>query len=163
MPYSLRVKRLAYEVDPVCWVSYSGAPVERKRRMEARRIASLKTAARFVAVVDRILSRNLKPKAPSMSHTFFRAPPMMINMMMHFHCAVGPFTPERSRTSPAYTKFVKSLLAAGLIERPTKQQRAEYPGWAYKTTEKGDVWVEAICATPLPVPNEPKWVVPTRR
>jgi hypothetical protein len=88
-----------------------------------------------------------------------RAPPFMIHMMLHFATTIGPFQPEAQRTSAAYTKFIKRLLSAGLVERPTKQEREDYPGWAYKATEKGKVWVEAICSTPLPVEAEPKWTV----
>jgi hypothetical protein len=88
-----------------------------------------------------------------------RVPPLMVAMMLHFATTVGPFRPEATRTSPAYTKFIKQLLSKGLVERPTREEREAYPGWAYKATDKGRVWVEAICRTPLPVEAEPKWVV----
>jgi len=85
---------------------------------------------------------------------------MKIAMLMHFYGCCDPFAPECTRTSPAYTQFVKELLRDGLIERPTKQQRQDYPGWAYKTTAKGDVMVNAICTTPQPV-ERTRWVMPT--
>lgn len=41
------VKRIAYVMDPECWVSYTGKPREFKQRMELRRQASLTRAARM--------------------------------------------------------------------------------------------------------------------
>jgi hypothetical protein len=80
-----------------------------------------------------------------------KVPPMKIAMMLHFATTIGPFTPEAQRTSLAYTRFVKELLRDGLVKRPTKEQRAAYPGWAYMTTPRGDCYVEALTKIPLPV------------
>jgi hypothetical protein len=85
---------------------------------------------------------------------------MKIDMMIHFATTVGPYTPEQSRISPAYTKFVKQLLADELIERPTREQREEWPGWAYKATDRGRAYVEALKAVQLPV-AETRWIVPS--
>ncbi len=84
---------------------------------------------------------------------------MKIEMMLHFATTVEPFAPEAQRTSPAYTKFVKQLLNDGLVERPTREERAAYPGWAYKATDKGRAYVEALKNVQLPV-AETKWSVP---
>lgn len=94
-----------------------------------------------------------KPKVP-------RVPPMKISMMLHFYAVVGPYTPENARTSAAYTQFVKELLHDGLIERPTHTERFRYPGWAYRTTGKGEAWVHAICTVPVPVAKT-RWIIPS--
>jgi hypothetical protein len=88
-----------------------------------------------------------------------RNPPMKINMLLHFYGCAEAFAPEKCRTSPAYTQFVKELLRDGLIERPTREEREEYPGFAYRTTEKGDAFVHAICTVPTPVAKT-RWVIP---
>jgi len=85
---------------------------------------------------------------------------MKINMLLHFYTCVGAYTPERCRTSAAYTQFVKELLRDGLVERPSKRERLEYPGWAYRTTAKGDALVNAICAVQNPV-ERTRWIIPT--
>ena len=79
-----------------------------------------------------------------------RHAPMKINMMLHFYACCEAYAPEKCRTSRAYTQFVKELLRDGLIERPTREEREEYPGWAYQATEKGKAWVNAICTVPTP-------------
>ena len=45
MPYSTTVKERAYEIDPDCWVSYSGCERRHKAYMERRRGAALQQAA----------------------------------------------------------------------------------------------------------------------
>lgn len=87
------------------------------------------------------------------------APPMKISMMLHFYCACEAYAPEKCRTSRAYTQFVKELLREGLIERPSHEEREAAPGWAYRATEKGRAWVNAICNTPQPVAKT-RWVIP---
>lgn len=44
MSYSRSTKELAYALDPECWLSYAGKPVEYKRRMEVRRSDALRRA-----------------------------------------------------------------------------------------------------------------------
>lgn len=88
-----------------------------------------------------------------------RNPPMKISMLLHFYACIEPFAPEKCRTSPAYTQFVKELLRDELIERPSKDERAEHPGWAYRTTAKGSALVNAICTLPNPI-ERTRWVMP---
>lgn len=108
----------------------------------------------FVLMFDEMVPQPQRKPKPT------RAPPMKINMMLHFYAVVGPYAPESARTSPAYTQFVKELLREGLIERPTKEEREHHPGWAYKATAKGAAWVNAICTVPLPV-ERTRWVIPS--
>jgi hypothetical protein len=89
----------------------------------------------------------IKPQPPRL----YNPPPMKIAMMIHFATTVGPYAPEESRTSPAYTKFIQQLLREGMVERPTKRERRMYPGWAYKATEKGKAYVEALRHVQQPV------------
>ena len=98
------------------------------------------------------------PKPPKHRHS--RVSPMKISMMLHFYGVVGPYVPESARTSSAYTQFVKELLKDGLVERPSHRQREEYPGWAYRATEKGEAWVHAICTVPVPVAKT-RWIIPS--
>lgn len=44
MPYLEEVKVRAQNLDPACWISYSGKPATEKRYMEARRNAALTQA-----------------------------------------------------------------------------------------------------------------------
>jgi len=44
LSYSQEVKERAYAIDPECWKSYSGRPIEFKRRMERRRTEALRRA-----------------------------------------------------------------------------------------------------------------------
>lgn len=89
-----------------------------------------------------------------------RMPSLKVSMLLHFHGIVGPFAPEERRTSQAYTQFVRELLRDGLVVRPTNEEREKYPGWAYRTTAKGDALVNAICSTPMPV-ERTRWVIPS--
>jgi transcription elongation GreA/GreB family factor len=43
------VKELAYELDPLCWKSYSRKPKVFKQAMEARRVQSLREASQRLA------------------------------------------------------------------------------------------------------------------
>lgn len=87
-------------------------------------------------------------------------PPMKIAMMLHFATKREPFAPEAQRTSPAYTTFIKELLRDGMVERPTKAQRREWAGWAYKATPKGQCYVKALGTVPMPVRTDPQWAMP---
>lgn len=189
MPYSPRVKALAYRLDPECWNSYSGLPVLIKRRMDARRVAALNDAserlfrsasARMGARLDALTEASKKDRARKSPGKFYSEiackgllitpftnlperstmPPMKIQMMLHFAAVIGPY---QYNQCDAYIQFVRELLRDGMIERPTKAQRAEHAGWAYKATAKGIVYVEALKAVPLPVQAEPKWVMPEER
>lgn len=89
-----------------------------------------------------------------------RMPPMKVKMLLHFYACAEAYAPEKGRTSPAYTQFIKELLRDDLVERPTKDEREANPGWAYRTTAKGDALVNAICSTPMPV-ERTRWVIPS--
>ena len=39
-----KIKERAYQIDPECWISYSGKPKKFKRDMDHRRVASLEKA-----------------------------------------------------------------------------------------------------------------------
>jgi len=191
MPYPPHVKAIAYEIDPACWKSYSGKPVEIKRALDVRRTAALRQAEATAVLTDwrinyagtvtgRWSARQPQPTRTPMSETYtmaelarmllpfdpppkrYRTPPMKIAMMLHFATTISPFAPEAQRTSPAYTKFVKQLLADGMIERPTHAQRNAHPGWAYRATEKGLAYVEGLKDVQLPVPLETTttWGIP---
>lgn len=160
MPYSPRVKQLAYLFDPLCWKSYSGKSADVKRQIDARRSAALDWADENIwrlpaATLAGLTSVFGQPWSEPMS-------PLKLQMMLHFYAVCEPFAPEKTRTSPAYTQFVRELLRDGLIERPTKEQQKKCPGWAYRATEKGRVFVQALLETPMPVAAKPKWVMPER-
>lgn len=99
------------------------------------------------------LNRPLTPTRPR------RNPPLKLAMLLHFYGAAEAFSPDKTRTSMAYTQFVRELLRDGLIERPTHEERAANPGWAYRTTRKGDALVNALCVVPNPV-ERTRWVIP---
>ena len=64
----------------------------------------------LVILTSEAPDRHVSPKSP-------RMPPMKVSMLLHFYAVADAFTPEHSRTSRAYTQFVKELLRDGLIER----------------------------------------------
>lgn len=107
----------------------------------------------FIVLADRPVTATRVPRLR-------RNPPMKVNMLLHFYGVCEAFAPEKCRTSPAYTQFVKELLREGLIERPTKEEREQYPGWAYQTTAKGDALVNAICSVQNPV-ERTRYVIPS--
>ena len=210
MPHSPRVKDLAYQLDPDCWISYSGKSPSFKRSVEARRCAALAKAQRIIdrspvpeikmptatvtidvvreavraavkvagkAVALKIIEAygasvvvNLHPhhyadvlddcRAALRAERENLMTPLKIKMMLHFATVLGPFAPEEVRTSPAYTMFVKELLHDGMIERPTREQRDTFKGWAYKATPKGQCYVKALTRVPLPVRTDPVWAMP---
>jgi hypothetical protein len=184
MPYPPHVKELAHWLDPSCWKSYSGKPVEIKRALDVRRTAALHIAQETVdagfalnvspnpertPMLDRDIGLELLLHGFTASDRLRQAPTryhsavMKIEMMLHFATKAGPFTPEAQRTSPAYTKFIKQLLADGLVERPTKEEQENCPGWAYKASERGLAYVEGLKAVQLPVPVQTitTWGIPT--
>ncbi len=169
MPYSPRVKELAYLIDPDAWISYSGKDPAVKRAIDRRRETSLSYGVICVlhgVTPDQIRSHFLyvKPE-PIMSPVVCKPgvstmTPMKLSMMLHFY-AIREAFPGKSRTSPAYAQFAHELLTEGLTERPSKEEQERYPGWAYRSTDKGRVFVKALLATPLPVQAKPSWVMPT--
>ncbi len=255
MPHSPRVKDLALQLDPDCWISYSDKSPGFKASVDARRCASLKYAQETIEQTDAYLRRvmlahrafgpeagqiefnnimeeikvltnvsglleevreqvravmdahgravavdvldkatggrahtvpQLRPnewlsvirackerrkseveRVKRIAQSWVRRnpsamPPLKIKMMLHFGTTLGPYAPEPVRTSPAYTTFVKELLRDGMIERPSKEQRAEYPGWAYKATMKGQCYIKALTDVPLPVRTDPVWTMPIK-
>jgi hypothetical protein len=86
--------------------------------------------------------------------------PLKIKLMLHFASVLGPYPVEHVRTSQSYTTFVRELLRDGMIERPTREQRDLYPGWAYKATARGLCYVKALTEVPLPVRTDPVWAMP---
>jgi hypothetical protein len=179
MPYSPRTKALAHRIDPKCWISYSGKDVSTKRAMDARRCAALEMAHKVLPQTDEaapysfanILLANLKkimnsvpPWAKGLPFKAERKTmhSLKLQMMLHFATRAQAFAPETVRTSNAYVTFVRELLRDELIERPTKEQRAAYPGWAYKATPRGRCFVKALTETPLPVRTNPEWTMPVK-
>lgn len=159
MPLNSSIKHLAYLIDAECWRSYSGKPINYKRHMEGRRVRSLELATkvhRGDTMLNIDLGRNL---AAPRSFVSTKMTPMKIAMMVHFYAVVGPFGPEETRRSDAYVQFVRELLHAGLIERPSREERGHHLGWAYRATDKGRVYVEALTRVPVPV-AETRWIIP---
>lgn len=95
----------------------------------------------------------------ALSKKSIKMTPFNIELMLHFRCSIDPFR-EPARRSDAYVRGVKYLLREGMIERPTNAQRAAHPGWAYKSTAKGNVYVNALTGLPLPVRTNPEWAMP---
>jgi hypothetical protein len=89
---------------------------------------------------------------------------LKIEMMLHFASSIKPFAPESLRTSAAYTRHIKTLLREGMVERPSKRERAEHPGWAYRATDRGRAYVEALRRVGLPeivsTETTTTWTVP---
>lgn len=86
-------------------------------------------------------------------------PTLKIMMMLYFGSTTRPF-PDPWRTSSTYVKFVRQLLAEGMIERPTKAQRRARPGWAYRATAKGRVYIDVLTRMPQPIPAPAQWIMP---
>lgn len=57
MPHSPRTKDLAYQIDPKCWISYSGKGVSTKRAMDARRSYALEAAQKMLDDCDEYCRR----------------------------------------------------------------------------------------------------------
>lgn len=86
--------------------------------------------------------------------------PLLISMMLHFYACAERFSGP-SFNSPAYRAGVQKLYRLGLIERTTAEEFRAHPGWDFKATEKGGVYVGALKAVPMPVQTEPEWVMPS--
>lgn len=171
MPYSPRVKQLAYAADPTCWESYSGMPPSHKRRMDARRKTSLEGAERFLAIRDKIIGRYLISKIqPTLEKIMPAAKPwnaFKMKIMLHIGSYAGTkwsylhvLSPledpksQRARVS-GYSKIVRELAEEGLVDPKGGPHFLPCP------TAKGKVFVEAVLSTPLPVQTAPQWVMPS--
>lgn len=75
--------------------------------------------------------------------------PLKIAMMLHFYSSCEMFEPARTRNSTAFDLFRRQLLYTGMIEPTQEAERAECPGWEYRTTEKGTAYVNILKAVPL--------------
>jgi len=67
--------------------------------------------------------------------------PLAIRLILHVHAIAEPI---ENITSPAVKELMDEFLRDGLI--------ATWDfGSGYQTTERGRIWVDMICATPIPV------------
>lgn len=69
--------------------------------------------------------------------------PYQINIIMHYHCRIGPW-PQYS--APLFEPTVSDLVSMNLLG-PIPQAEHIH---AYETTERGKALVEMWCSTPLP-------------
>jgi hypothetical protein len=79
--------------------------------------------------------------------------PLHIKMLFHYHAVAEPYAmrhPEHAN-SAAVEEYRNDLLSANLIEP------SDNSGSGFTTTERGRVYVDAICSVPWPVQ---KWVMP---
>lgn len=166
MGHSSRVKQFAYAIDPACWISYSGKPPEVKRALDARRNAALKYAtenlwrvpwnAKFQSPFWRDIVTDTKPEP----WTAFK-----MKIMLHmaatpqfpFMATVAPIVNEarRENRDKHFRRICKQLEADGLILLVSEREGL------YTATPKGKVFVDAVLSTPLPVPAEPEWKMPS--
>lgn len=77
--------------------------------------------------------------------------PIEITLLLHYYAIAEPF----HCPSPATAAATRRFIAAGLIVEDTG------PGSGYRTTEKGNVLVKALCDTPMPR-LEQRWIVDYR-
>lgn len=75
--------------------------------------------------------------------------PYEINLLLHFHCCVGPWP---RKDAPLYRPTVDRMFSDGLIQQ-TPHLESDY-----ETTERGKAMVKHLCAVQLPVCQ---WVQPT--
>lgn len=159
MPYSPRVKALAYSKDPECWISYSGWDADVKRALDARRNAALEWAAGKIMFIPGHVSNEeiRKLHFPIVGRKPLHMNVITLEVMLHCFYACEQF---HLPNSEAYRRALHRLLAEKMIEPTTELERSRATGWDYKATEKGRVYVHALVATPLPVQSKPEWVMP---
>lgn len=82
-----------------------------------------------------------------------RSPPLKIVMMLHYYAIAAPYAEydPAHRESQAVAHFRDELIRDGLIEADPASPSG------YTATERGRVWVDMICDTPLPIQ---KWSPP---
>lgn len=72
--------------------------------------------------------------------------PLHINILLHYYAIPTPLE-MRSET---WTKYRQDLIDAGLVNPDNVN------GSGFRVSDKGDVWVDALLATPLPIKH---WTV----
>ena len=68
--------------------------------------------------------------------------PLHIELIIHYHCICKP---PLNHDAPAVIEFTEELVNLGLINKDGTS------GSGYRCTDKGNVFVEKICNTELPV------------
>jgi len=166
MGHSSRVKQFAYAIDPACWISYSGKPPEVKRALDARRNAALKFATENLWRVPSWYSGR-QPFWRDIVTDHTPKPWSAFKMKIMLHMAATPQFPFMSTVAPIpnpdrwasrdqhFRRICKELIADGLIVVASEKDGI------YTATNKGKVFVDAVLTTPLPVPAEPKWKMPS--
>lgn len=84
--------------------------------------------------------------------------PLEISIALHYWTTPGDYSAEDPdhRLSPAVQSALHGFVEAGLLERRTEPTDR---GSRFKATDGLRVWIEALCAVPLPVRI---WIVPDR-
>lgn len=84
------------------------------------------------------------------SHYQINRPPLALIVAIHMHCFSERMP---NQDSPAVQEWITKLVNHGIIET-TCDPNFET---GYRTTPKGEAWINACCAVPFP---EAKWVIP---
>lgn len=81
--------------------------------------------------------------------------PLQIKMLLHYYSIAEPYAVNdpAHACSPAVSEQRSLLVRDGLIEYTA----GAYPPGCYKATPRGEAYIKALCAMPLPVC---KWVQP---
>lgn len=81
--------------------------------------------------------------------------PLQLTMMLHYYAIAEPYSANdwQHANSRAVNEQRQILINDDLIEAD------ETSGSGFRATDRGIAFVEALCATPLPVK---KWVMPDR-
>ena len=83
--------------------------------------------------------------------------PLEIDILLHYYTTPVDYR-DGDFSAPAVRKAVDEFVADGLL-RPTKQKSGGIGPLSYETTERAQVFLQALCALPLP---ELRWVMPTK-
>lgn len=67
--------------------------------------------------------------------------PYQINIVLHYHCCVGPWP---LHTAPIFKETMRDLVALGILELVSLDLIQ------YQTTDRGKALVEFWCATAMP-------------
>lgn len=80
--------------------------------------------------------------------------PYEIGILLHYYASNSTDAPELKRGAPILAETIETFIARNLLERT---DRADLCLPAYRLTERGRIYVEALQRVPLP---ERGWVVP---